>query len=105
MYRKCKFCDGRGARGPDDCQECRANGFIFTPPKQPLKWIDDRWHCQGEGIHAGSGLELQGTDGEWFHVRIESADCGRKLIAFTSVHGHTFTRAIDPKIDEIRWPQ
>jgi hypothetical protein len=40
-----------------------------------LKWIDDRWHCDGRPIHAGDGMEMQFPDGTWLHVRIESQDC------------------------------
>lgn len=70
-----------------------------------LEWIDDRWHCGGEGIHAGETLELRGRDGQWFRVRIESADRGRVLIAHIQVHGLDFTRRIEPEFDELRWPR
>lgn len=68
-----------------------------------LVWHDDRWHCDGQGIHAGNGMELRGCDGEWFHVRIESADRGRRLIAFIDVHGFDFVHTIDPESDQLRW--
>lgn len=105
MYRKCTNCQGRGYIGRDDCESCHGNGFHYRLPNQPLEWIDDRWHCQGEGVHAGNCLELHCPDETWLVVRIESADSGRKLVAFANVHGHTFTRPIDPKVDELRWPQ
>jgi hypothetical protein len=96
MYRKCKACDGRGFIGRDDCASCYGNGFHYTPPRQPLEWIDDRWHCQGQGIHAGECLELHCPDETWLLVRIESSNRGQSLIAFATVHGQVFTRAIDP---------
>jgi len=103
MYRKCSKCQCRGFVGREDCDACRGNGFFYTSPKEPLAWIDDRWHCQGQGIHAGECLELHCPDETWLTVRIESEDHGRKLFAYANVHGHTFTRAIDPKVDELRW--
>lgn len=70
-----------------------------------LKWQEGRWHCAGDGIHAGNGLELLGADGQWFRVRIESADCGRRLFAYVNLHGHEFTRPIYPDSDRLRWPR
>lgn len=69
-----------------------------------LVWQDDRWHCGGDGIHAGEQMELRGEDGQWFRVRIESADRGRVLIAYVRVHGLDFTRRINEDFDELRWP-
>ena len=69
-----------------------------------LKWIEDRWHCDGRGIHAGETLELRGEDWQWFPVRIESAHRGRVLIAYVTVHGLDFTRRINEDYDELRWP-
>jgi hypothetical protein len=73
--------------------------------KSKLIWQDNRWHCDGEGIHAGEGMELRGDDGQWFRVRIESADRGHVLIAYLTVHGHEFSRRIDPEYDQLRWPK
>ena len=69
-----------------------------------LEWIDGRWHCDGRGIHAGEGMELLGYDRQWFRVRIESADQGRRLIAYLNVHGMDFRCHIDPDVDRLRWP-
>jgi hypothetical protein len=52
-----------------------------------LEWIDDRWHLDGRGIHAGSFLEIRWPDGTWEAVRIESADRGRTLFAHFVHHG------------------
>lgn len=105
MYKQCSKCKGRGYIGRDDCEACHGNGFHYTPPREPLAWIDDRWHCQGEAIHAGNLLEMNCPDESWILVRIESGNHGKNLIAFHSVHGQLFTRAIDPKIDDLRWPE
>lgn len=72
--------------------------------RSTLYWEDDRWHCDGRGIHAGCIMELKGADGTWFEVRIESADRGRRLIAFKLVHGTGFTCSIDLDYDQLRWP-
>ena len=73
--------------------------------KTKLVWKNGRWHCDGQGIHAGTGMELRGYDGEWFRVRIESADNGRVLIAYLTVHELAFTFRIDPEYDRLRWPK
>lgn len=70
-----------------------------------LEWIGNRWHCEGKPIHAGVGMELRGTDGERFLVRIESQDCGRLLIAYHDIHGLDFRYSIDPEYDRLRWPR
>lgn len=51
--------------------------------RQPglLEWFDNRWHLDGQGIHAGESLEVRWPDGTWERVRIESQDCGRRLYA------------------------
>lgn len=69
-----------------------------------LVWQDNRWHCDGQGIHAGETMELRGDDGVWFRVRIESADSGQRLFAYAKVHGRDFTSRIWPEHDELRWP-
>ena len=69
-----------------------------------LVWQDDRWHCGGEGIHAGENLELRGEDGQWFRVRIESADRGRMLIAYTKIHGLDLAPALSrPRPQSTAW--
>ena len=83
------------------CAEC---GETYQKPTGNLTWEHGRWHCDGKGIHAGSGMELRGQDGSWFHVRIESSNHGRNLIAFVNVHGHSFTKLIDTDWDALRWP-
>lgn len=70
-----------------------------------LEWIDDRWHLDGHGIHAGTTVELCGADGQWFPVRLESANKGQTLIAFTRIHGLDFTKRIDTEYDQLRWPR
>lgn len=69
-----------------------------------IEWINDRWHCDGQPIHAGVGMELRGYDKQWFRVRIESADQGRRLIAYLNVHEMQFRYPIDPEFDCLRWP-
>lgn len=63
---------------------------------------EGRWFVDGEPVHAGNGLEMQGCTyryddgqeivepGEWFEVRLESRDVGRQLDAYVVVHGVTF---------------
>ncbi|HVW36350.1 MAG TPA: hypothetical protein VHB99_03555 [Pirellulales bacterium] len=69
-----------------------------------LTWQDDRWHCDGRGIHAGEMMELQGYDGKWSLVRVESSDRGRRLIAIVDVRGRQFACGIEPECDQLRWP-
>lgn len=69
-----------------------------------LVWHDDRWHLDDRGIHAGEQLELRGYDGQWFAVRVESGDRGRRLIAVIGIHEIDFYCTIDPEYDRLRWP-
>lgn len=69
-----------------------------------LVWQDSRWHCDGRGIHAGEMMELRGYDGEWFSVRVESSDRGRRLIAIVVRHDIQFSYGIDTDCDQLRWP-
>jgi hypothetical protein len=72
-----------------------------------LEWIDGRWHCDGDGIHAGVGMEVRWPDGTWQRVRIESGDSGRKLFANFDYHGMTLAVRVDPEANdprELRWP-
>lgn len=69
----------------------------------PLEWINGRWHLDGQGIHAGTGMDLLGQDGEWFRVRIESANQGRELVAYIEHHGFDFSTRISPEYDKLRW--
>ena len=70
------------------------------------RWDDAqrRWFVDGQAVHAGAILEMQGRvvvghdeneesrmgPGEWFTVRIESRDGGRVLDAYAELHGVTF---------------
>lgn len=58
-----------------------------------LQWIDNRWHCDGQPIHAGSTWELK-CQNVWIVVRVESADQGRVLIAHVDLSGREFTSRI-----------
>lgn len=69
-----------------------------------LEWLDDRWHLEGRGIHAGEQMELLCSKGEWLAVRIESSDHGRRLSAWIRVHGRDFVSGIDTEFDALRWP-
>lgn len=69
-----------------------------------LKLIDDIWHCDGRGIHDGDVLDMQGDDGQWFPVRIESKRPSYMLDACVTVHGITFRRPSDLARDEFLWP-
>lgn len=69
-----------------------------------LHWIEDRWHCDGRGIHAGSQMELRCDGGKWLTVRVESYNRGRGLSAFIAVHGRQFASTIEPEYDQLRWP-
>jgi len=71
-----------------------------------LEWIDNRWHLDGRGIHAGESLEVQWPDRTWQRVRIESAEAGRKLFAHFDYHGLGLCVRVDPEAYEplqLRW--
>lgn len=56
-------------------------------PQGNLRWdptdgSPGRWQCDGHGIHAGNILEIEIAPGQWVGCRIESADSGRRLIAY-----------------------
>lgn len=71
-----------------------------------LQWLDNRWHLEGDGIHAGTSMELQWPDGTWQRVRIESQDCGRKLFAHFNYHGAGLSVRVDPDAYDprpLRW--
>lgn len=40
-----------------------------------LEWINDRWHCDGDGIHAGVGMELRGLSARSARVFSCAASC------------------------------
>lgn len=69
-----------------------------------LTWTSNRWHCDGRGIHAGTGMEMQFPDRTWQPVRIESQDCGRRLFAYFVYHGMDLCVSINPEHDRLRWP-
>lgn len=69
-----------------------------------LQWTNDRWHCDGRGIHAGDTLELLCNNG-WLSVRVESRDCGRALVAYATIMGTEFARSIATGHDTLRWPR
>lgn len=81
---------------------CGANGSNVKG-RNVLEWIDNRWHCDGVGIHAGQGMELRGEK-QWHRVRIESADAGQILIAYMVIDGIQFSYRIWPESDRLRWP-
>lgn len=68
-----------------------------------LTWIDDRWHLDGCGIHAGCLMEVRWPDGTWQVVRIESGDAGRKLFACFDYHGLALSIRVNDC--ELRWPK
>jgi hypothetical protein len=68
-----------------------------------LEWIDDRWHLDGRGIHAGCNMEVQWPDRTWEVVRIESADCGRRLYAHFDYHGQGLCVRVDDGDYTLRW--
>jgi len=73
-----------------------------------FEWDGDRWNLDGRGVHAGDGLELRFPDGTWLPVRIESADCGRKLYAYFEFHGMDLCLGIFDHEGytrhDVRWP-
>jgi len=69
-----------------------------------LTWIDGRYHLDGQGIHAGDGMELRFPDGTWLRVRIESAEAGRQLYAHFAHHEMPLQARINSS-DELRWPK
>jgi len=73
-----------------------------------MEWIDDRWHCNGKPIHAGTGMEVQWPDGTWQRVRIESARSGRVLLACFDYHGLGLSIRVVGNDDgsdmPLRWP-
>ena len=88
---------------------------------------DRRWFVDGEPVHAGAGLEMQGVvleydedgeetgrPGEWFAVSVESRDAGQVLDAYATIHGVTFRAESVAGIDDtgepfnvfqLRWPK
>lgn len=68
-----------------------------------LQWIDDRWHCDGRGIHAGDRMELRCDGGKWLAVRVESCNRGSGLSAIIEVEGREFASTIEPEYDDLRW--
>jgi hypothetical protein len=69
-----------------------------------LTWIDERWHCDGRPIHAGSQMEMQFPDGTWVEVRIESANLGQKLFAHFDYHGQPCVIHVLEWQNQLRWP-
>lgn len=69
-----------------------------------LEWLDDRWHLDGRGIHAGDFVEIRWTDGTWEEVRVESGDRGRRLYAHALYHGERIAVEIDDTRHALRWP-
>ena len=71
-----------------------------------LDWIDDRWHLDGQPVHAGAAMDVCWPDGTWETVRVESADRGHKLLATFDYHGLALCVRIWPDPDiEFRWPE
>lgn len=71
------------------------------------KWIDARWHVDGRGIHAGSGMQLRLSDGTWLPIRIETKESGRRLFAHWDPAGPMERFSCISEIrdtDELRWP-
>ena len=74
-----------------------------------LLWVDDRWHLDGRGIHAGGVLEIKLKDG-WREFRIESEDNGGTLVACHRIGHLQFTCVVadrnwPPGSNEpLRWP-
>lgn len=66
------------------------------------EWIDNRWHLNDKGIHAGEALEMKLED-DWHEVRIESRDRGRILDAYIAVDGRPFKTQLRT-YDRLRWP-
>lgn len=80
----------------------------MATPKKPhqvanCKWVDKRWHIDGEGIHAGETLEMKLEDG-WHEVRIETRDLGEILDAYVSVGGRSFKTVVET-YDRLRRPK
>lgn len=81
--------------------------------KGSLVWKDGRWHCDGQGIHAGEHMELKmptrdvvidGRKLRWLPVRIESGNGGERLFAYMDLGGLTFVCTINVERDQLRWP-
>lgn len=66
------------------------------------EWIDERWHLDGRGIHAGAVLEMKLGDG-WHEVGIESRNRGEILDAYIHVGGRSFKTQLRA-YDQLRWP-
>lgn len=76
-----------------------------APRYADLRWIDNRWHCQGRPIHAGCRMELKMDDGSWTPVRIESQNNGTKLIVcLHTVYGPSLDGPLK-SLHRLRWPQ
>ncbi len=70
------------------------------------EWLDDRWHFAGQPVHAGCSMELCWPDKTWERVRIESADCGRRLSAHFQYHGESLRVTLitpDNIYYDVRW--
>ena len=76
------------------------------PNYQGLRWVDGRWHCDGEPIHAGCAMELLVAGGRWLPVRIESRGAGRWLRCyFTADHIFRIVWVDLLASDLLRWPR
>lgn len=83
--------------------ETSAELLSDEPPQHgSLRWSENRWHCYGQPIHAGYGLELK-TGETWITVRIESKNRGRILVAYAEMGPLMFKRTIQYS-DVLRWP-
>jgi hypothetical protein len=67
-----------------------------------MKWIDERWHVAGRGIHAGDMMELRCGD-RWVLVRIESSEAGTRLFAHYTPEDPALERFT--AVSEIRTPR
>jgi len=77
---------------------------VHPPQIANCQWIDDRWHLDGQPLHAGHLLEMFFPDGGWQPVRVFAADdlrCGLRVCV--SFHGLLFTRGVGDA--KLRWPE
>ncbi len=95
--------------------------------RESTRWDEAarRWCVDGQPVHAGDAMEMQGVvieydegeetsrPGEWFAVAIESRDGGRVLDAYKTIHGVTFCSTMVAGFDDegepfsvypLRWP-
>jgi hypothetical protein len=78
-------------------------GETYRPDYECLTWTENRWHLAGQGIHAGTMLEIHDVEEGWVRVRLESRHGGRILIVCVHVLGRVAQLDLEEH-DLLRWP-